>query len=156
MRRGEEPRSMNSLKRFEDPVYCLMRLVVGLLFACHGAQKMLGMFGGQGVAQGKMMLAGIIELGGLFIAIGLLTRIFAFFGSGLMAVAYFTVHAAGKTIKHPPPITPAEHFFPLLNGGEAAVLYCFIFLFIFFYGSGRFSLDALIFKRGGTPAPTVP
>jgi putative oxidoreductase len=145
---------MNSLKRFSDPAYCLMRLIVGLLFACHGAQKLLGMFGGHGVAQGKMLLGGIIELGGLLIAIGLFTRVFAFLGSGMMAWAYFTVHAAGKTIKHPPPIAPAEHFFPILNGGEAAVLYCFILLFIFFYGGGRFSLDALIWKP--KTEPTLP
>ena len=129
-----------------------MRFIVGLLFACHGAQKMLGMFGGQGVAQGKMMLGGIIELAGLLIAIGLLTRLFALFGSGMMAVAYFTVHASGQAIKHVPPTT-AEAFFPILNKGEPAVLYCWIFLFMVFYGAGRWSLDSLIFKRGAsTPA----
>ena len=80
-----------------------MRFIIGLLFACHGAQKMLGMFGGQGVAEGKMMVAGVIELGGLLLAIGLLTRLFAFLGSGLMAVAYFTAHASGQAIKHVPP-----------------------------------------------------
>jgi len=146
---------MNSLKRFADPVYCIMRLIVGLMFACHGAQKMLGMFGGQGVAQGKMMIMGIVELGGLLIAIGLFTRVFAFLASGGMAWAFFTVHFAGKTIKHPPPIAPPEHFFPILNGGEPAVLYCWIFLFIFFYGAGLWSLDALIWRRSAT-APASP
>jgi putative oxidoreductase len=143
---------MNSLNRFADPVYCIMRFMVGLLFACHGAQKMLGMFGGQGVAQGKMVIMGIVELGGLLIAIGLFTRVFAFLASGGMAWAYFTVHFAGKTIKHPPPVTPAEHFFPILNGGEPAVLFCLVFLFIFFYGSGRWSLDALIWRRSASPS----
>jgi putative oxidoreductase len=137
---------MNSLNRFTDPVYCLMRFIVGLLFACHGAQKMLGMFGGEGVAQGKMMVAGIIELGGLLLAVGLLTRLVAFLGSGVMAVAYFTAHASGQAIKHMPPST-AEAFFPILNKGEPAVVYCFLLLFMIFYGPGRWSLDALIWRK---------
>lgn len=142
---------MNSLNRFADPVYCIMRFIVGLIFACHGAQKLLSMFGGQGVAEGKMMVAGIIELGGLLLAIGLLTRLFAFLGSGLMAVAYFTVHASGQAIKHVPPST-VEAFFPILNRGESAVLYCWLLLFMVFYGPGRWSLDALIWRR---PAATI-
>ena len=77
---------------------------------------------------------------GFLIAFGLFTRIAAFIASGEMAVAYFMVHAKGG-------------FFPIINKGEAAVLYCFIFLFIFFSGGGRFSLDALIWKPA---APTVP
>ncbi|PZR76328.1 MAG: hypothetical protein DLM73_03190 [Chthoniobacterales bacterium] len=146
---------MNSLNRFADPMYCIMRFVVGLLFVCHGAQKMLGMFGGQGVAHGKMMLAGIIELGGLLIAIGLLTRLFAFLGSGLTAVAYFTAHASGQMIKHVPPST-SEWFFPMLNKGELAVIYCFIFLFMIFYGGGRWSLDAMIWRKAApTPASST-
>jgi putative oxidoreductase len=134
---------MNSLKRFADPVYCLMRLVVGLLFACHGGQKILGY---PPVAKAMQldtlgMVGGYIELiGGFLIALGLFTSIAAFLASGMMAVAYFKVHATGG-------------FFPIINRGELAVAYCFIFLFIFFYGGGRFSLDALIFKRGAaTPA----
>jgi putative oxidoreductase len=137
---------MNSLNRFADPVYCIMRFILGLLFACHGAQKLLGMFGGQGVAEGKMMVAGIIELGGLLLAIGLLTRLFAFLGSGLMAVAYFTAHASGEAIKHVPP-SAVEAFFPILNRGESAVVYCWLLLFMVFYGPGRWSLDALIWRR---------
>ena len=67
-----------------------MRIVVGLLFACHGAQKLFGMFGGKGGAEGMMLIAGIIEFGGgLLIALGLLTRPVAFIASGMMAVAYF-------------------------------------------------------------------
>lgn len=90
------------------------------------------------------MVGGYIELiCGFMIALGLLTCIAAFIASGMMAVAYFKVHAPGA-------------FFPIINHGELAVAYCFVFLFMVFYGSGRFSLDALIFKRGGTPAPTVP
>ncbi len=137
---------MNSLKRFADPAYCLMRLIVGLLFACHGGQKILGF---PPVAKAMQldtlgMIGGYIELiCGLLIAVGLLTHLAAFIASGMMAVAYFMVHAKGG-------------FFPIINHGESAVLYCFVFLFIFFYGGGRFSLDALIFKRGlaATPSPS--
>ena len=118
-----------------------MRLFVGLLFACHGGQKLLGFPpGGHGAGEGIMYIGAIIELvAGLMIAVGLLTRIAAFISSGEMAVAYFMVHAKGG-------------FYPIVNHGEAAVMYCFIFLFIFFYGSGRLSLDALIWKQGA-PAP---
>src|SRR5436189_851497 len=95
---------MNALNRFADPVYCIMRLIVGLMFACHGGQKVLGFpGGGHGGAQGLMLIGGIIELvGGLMIAFGLLTRLAAFISAGEMAVAYFMVHAAGKAIGHAP------------------------------------------------------
>src|SRR3954468_7628338 len=138
-------RIMNSLKRYADPVYCLMRLIVGLLFACHGGQKILGF---PPVAKAMQlhtpgMIGGYIELiCGLLIAVGLLTHFAAFIASGMMAVAYFMVHAKGG-------------FFPIINRGEAAVLYCFVFLYVFFYGGGRFSLDGLIWNRAAT-ATTVP
>ncbi len=146
---------MNALNRFADPVYCIMRLIVGLMFACHGGQKLLGFPGGQGGAQGFMLVGGIIELvGGFMIALGLLTRLAAFLCSGEMAVAYFTVHAAGKAIGHAP--SPAEQFFPILNKGELAVVLCWLFLFMVFYGSGRWSIDALITgkPREAAVAPT--
>ncbi|HKP02396.1 MAG TPA: DoxX family protein [Chthoniobacterales bacterium] len=134
---------MNSLKRFADPVYCLMRLVVGLLFACHGGQKILGFPPAAKAMQLDTlgMVGGYIELiCGFMIALGLLTCVAAFIASGMMAVAYFMVHAPNG-------------FFPIVNRGEAAVLYCFVFFFIFFYGSGRFSLDALLFRRGDSTVP---
>jgi putative oxidoreductase len=110
-----------------------MRIIVGLLFACHGAQKLFGMFGGKGGAEGMMLLGGIIEFGGgLLIAIGLLTRPVAFLCSGMMAVAYFMAHAKGG-------------FFPIVNKGELAVVYCFVFLYMFFRGSGPLSADSMIF-----------
>ena len=113
-----------------------MRLVVGLLLVCHGAQKLFGMFGGKGDAEGLMLLAGIIELaGGLMIALGFLTRPAAFIASGFMAVAYFMAHA---------PNSP----FPIVNKGELAVVYCFVFLYIFFRGGGALSLDGMIWKSG--------
>ena len=131
---------MNALSRFADPVYCILRLISGLLVASHGAQKVFGMFGGKVAAAPHMMFAGWVELvGGLLIALGLVTRPAAFLCSGLMAVAYFMAHAPGG-------------WHPVINKGELAVVYCFLFLFMFFYGPGRFSLDALIFNKRGTVA----
>lgn len=87
------------------------------------------------------MVGAWIELaGGFLIAFGLLTRIAAFISSGEMAVAYFMVHAK-------------MGFFPILNQGERAVFYCWVFLFIFFYGAGRWSIDAMI-KRGSKATAT--
>ena len=135
---------MNSLKRYADPVYCLMRLIVGLLFACHGGQKLLGFPPAAKAMQLDTLgtIGGYIELiCGFLIALGLFTRFAAFIACGMMAVAYFMVHAKGG-------------FFPLINRGEVAVLYCFTFLYMFFYGGGRFSLDALIWRS--TPEDTLP
>jgi len=131
---------MNSLNRFADPVYCIMRLLVGLMFACHGGQKVLGFPpGGHGAGEGLMLIGAWIELvGGFMIAFGLLTRIAAFICSGEMAVAFFMIHAKGSLI-------------PLVNHGESAVLYCWVFLFIFFYGPGLWSIDAML-KRGSNAA----
>lgn len=144
---------MNSLNRFADPVYCIMRLIIGLMFACHGGQKLLGFPGGHAGAQGLMLVGGIIELvGGLMIAFGFLTRLAAFISAGEMAVAYFMVHAAGKALGHAP--SPTEQFFPILNKGELAVALCWLFLFMIFYGGGRWSVDAFIFKSK-TDAPAT-
>ena len=118
------------LGRYSEIVYALLRVVVGLLFACHGAQKLLGMFGGQGVpSDPKILVAAVIELvGGLLIAFGLLTSYAAFLASGLMAFAYFMAHAP-------------QGFWPIVNKGELAVVYCFLFLYMAARGSGRYSLD---------------
>jgi putative oxidoreductase len=138
---------MNALNRFADPVYCIMRLIVGLMLACHGAQLVLGMFG-PGSDKPMMQVGGCIQLiGGFLVAFGLLTRLAAFILSGEMAVAYFMIHVANAA-------TPAEKFFPILNHGELAVFYCWVFFFIFFYGSGRWSIDALIGK--GKAAAVTP
>ncbi|MEP6822100.1 MAG: DoxX family protein [Chthoniobacterales bacterium] len=129
---------MNSLGKYSGYVYVLLRVIVGLMLACHGAQKLLGMFGGKGGAEGLMMVGGIIELaGGFLIAFGLLTRPAAFLTSGMMAVAYFMAHAPQGPL-------------PIINKGELAVVYCFVFLYIFFRGPGLLALDNLIFKRGAT------
>ena len=121
------------LGRYSEAVYCLMRLLVGLAFAQHGAQKMLGLLGGQKMPVGSLpWIAGLIELvGGLLIAIGLAAGWAAFIASGEMAVAYFMVHAKGG-------------FWPVVNKGELAVAYCFVFLYIATRGSGRYSLEAAI------------
>src|SRR5205823_7473464 len=141
-RSGKEPALMNSLNRFADPVYCIMRLIVGLMFACHGAQIALGRFGGMpGSDKPIMVVGGWIQLvGGILIAVGLLARVAAFIASGEMAVAYFMMHVANAP-------TFQAKLFPILNHGEMAVLYCWIFLFIFFYGPGRLSIDALLWGR---------
>ena len=118
------------LGRFTEPTYALLRIVAGLLFAVHGAQKILGIWGGQQPPMfTQVWFAGVIELvGGLMIAVGLLTSLAAFIASGEMAVAYFQAHAPGG-------------WNPVLNRGELAVLYCFLFLYIAARGGGRYSVD---------------
>ena len=124
------------LGRHAERLYALLRIVAGLLFACHGAQKLFGALGGTAMTSNPMMLAGgIIEFGGgLLIAIGLFTSWAAFLASGEMAVAYFMVHAKGG-------------FWPIINKGELAVAYCFLFLYIAARGSGPYSVDAAMRKR---------
>ena len=117
------------LGRFAPQIYALLRIVAGLLFACHGAQKLFGVLGGQ---QAELMsqrgLAGVIELvGGAMIAAGFLTSFVAVIASGEMAVAYFQAHAPRAT-------------FPIQNGGELPVLFCFLFLYIAARGSGIWSV----------------
>jgi putative oxidoreductase len=127
----------NPLERRVTEIYTLLRIVCGLLFACHGAQKLLGWFGGFGGQPGAraplgslMGFAGAVELiGGLLIAIGLLTVPAAFLASGEMAVAYFKAHAP-------------EGPWPILNHGELAVVYAFLFLYIAARGAGPWSADA--------------
>jgi len=129
------------MERFLGPyapyLYALLRIVAGLLFAMHGSQKLLGFPGGKDpVALFSLMgLGGVIEMvGGLMIAFGLLASPAAFIASGMMAVAYFMAHAPQGAL-------------PILNGGEPAVLYCFLFLYIAARGSGVWSLDALRRRR---------
>ena len=128
------------LARFTELAFALMRFMAGALFACHGAQKLFGMFGGKVMTGSTLiMAAAVIELaGGILIAIGFLTRAAAFIASGEMAFAYFKAHAP-------------QGFWPIQNKGEAAVFYCFLFLFIAAHGAGRFSVDALL--RGNQRRP---
>ena len=118
------------LGRFGPQLYALMRIVTGLLFACHGAQKLFGVLGGQQAALvSQFGLAGVIEfVGGLMIAIGLMTGTVAFIASGEMAYAYFKAHMP-------------RGGFPIQNGGELAVLYCFVFLYIASRGAGVWGVD---------------
>ena len=124
------------LGRFSELFYCLMRIVVGALFACHGAQKLFGALGGHPeLSNPKFLAAGIIEFfGGGLIAIGLQAAFAAFIASGQMAAAYFTAHAP-------------HGFWPIQNHGELAVVYCFVFLFIAARGSGALSVDAVLGKK---------
>ena len=144
---------MNSLNRFADPVYCITRFIVGLMLASHGGQLVFGLFGGMpGSNNAFTQTGGWIQLvGGLLIAFGLFTRLAAFICSGMFAVAYFKIHVAGAatTIAKLFPIASAgpQHS----NRGELAVFYCWLFLYMFFYGPGRWSIDALI-DRGKTKA----
>jgi putative oxidoreductase len=129
------------LRSHIDRIYALTRLVVGALFLCHGAQKLIGIFGGQpgaGPEFGSLLwFASSIELvGGGMIAIGFLTSWAAFLCSGQMAVAYFMVHLPKGGI-------------PILNGGELAALYSWVFLLMAARGSGPWSVDS--FLRGGSP-----
>ena len=142
---------MNPLSRYSDAVYCAMRLIVGLLFACHGGQLVLGMFGGMPVPPTLLTNVGgwIMLVGGFLIAFGLFTRVAAFICSGEMAVAYFGFHFAGAP-------TPLAKLFPIVNQGELSVIYCWVFLFIFFYGPGRWSLDALTKRRSAAVPPAAP
>lgn len=120
---------MAFLAAYREPIYALTRLVVGFLFACHGAQKLFGWFGG-GPAEMTPLLwaAGAIELvGGAMIAIGLFTAPVAFICSGQMAVAYFMAHQP-------------QALFPIQNRGELAALYCWVFLLIAATGDGIWSV----------------
>lgn len=119
-----------------------LRIMSGLLFLAHGTQKFLSFPGGERAGSGLALdnpgaFAGIIELvAGVLIALGLFTRPAAFLASGTMAVAYFLAHAPQGT-------------YPVNNGGDAAILYCFIFLFLVFAGPGAFSAEKLIGKKRG-------
>lgn len=132
---------MNSLNRFADPFYCLVRFIVGLMFACHGLDKIFGAFAGKVEALPPLMVAGgwIEIVCGFLIALGLFTRVAAFIASGEMAVAFFMIHAPRGLI-------------PYVNKGELAVVYCFIFFYIFLRGSGGWSIDALWCKKEAASA----
>jgi putative oxidoreductase len=127
--------------RYWPETLSIVRIVVGLLFLEHGSAKLLGFPAPPNPAPAMMTLLwtqGIIELvGGLLLAIGLFTRPVAFILAGDMAVAYFMAHAP-------------KNFFPLLNGGDAAILYCFIFLLFFVAGPGRWSVDRTYSPSGDT------
>ena len=123
------------LKPFESHIFEIFRILAGLMFLQHGLQKIFGLFGGSTPADPMMWAAGGIELvGGAMVAAGFFTRWAAFFCSGMMAVAYFMVHAP-------------KGIWPIENHGELAALYCWVFLFIAARGPGLWSLDAVLRRR---------
>jgi putative oxidoreductase len=129
------------MQRFENQLYALLRIIVGFLFMWHGAQKL---FNFPPLPPGIILpwhllhIAGPIEFfGGSLIMLGLFTHWAAFIAAGEMAVAYWTGHAHNAVL-------------PLVNKGELAVLYCFIYLFFSARGSGIWSLDQLLFRNKKT------
>ncbi|ANO52296.1 DoxX family protein [Woeseia oceani] len=123
---------LNSTARFHEQAYALMRIFTGFLFFWHGSQKLLGYppMSYEPPAHITWVAGGIELVGGLLVMTGLFTSPVAFLCSGLMAAAYWMAHGP-------------EPFLPILNGGELAVLYCFVFLYISTKGSGIWSIDNL-------------
>jgi putative oxidoreductase len=119
------------LQRFSPQLLSLMRIAVGLTFVEHGTQKLLNFpVPRPGLSIPLLLFTGILEtVGGALVTLGLKTRLFAFLLSGELAVGYWWLHA---------PRSP----FPMANGGEAMVLYCFVFLYLAALGAGPWSLDA--------------
>ncbi len=126
-----------AFERYRPYVLSILRIMVGLLFLEHGLSKVFGFppHGHMPVFPETEWFAGRIEVfGGTLVALGLFTRVAAFIVSGEMAFAYFISHAP-------------RSFFPLINGGEAAILFCFVFLYLVFAGAGPLSLDALLWGK---------
>lgn len=128
------------LGRYSTYIYAILRIVSGFLFMWHGWQKLIGPVPQQSVdpaapqqsLSALMAVGGTIELlGGFLIMIGLFTGVAAFLASGMMAVAYFMVHFG------------VQAFLPIVNKGELAALYCFVFLYIASRGSGVWSVESL-------------
>ena len=119
-------------ERYASTIYAIVRIVFGFLFLVHGLQKLFGMFDGTVVPLGSLLgVAAMVELvGGMLIIIGLFTRLAAFIASGEMAAAYFIAHLP-------------QAFWPVQNGGESAVLFCFAFLYLAVRGAGSLSVDGL-------------
>jgi len=129
------------LQELEPRVRSLLRIIAGFTFSLHGFQKLFGFFGGMGgsgatAAFGSLpWVAGVLEtFGGVVLLAGLFTRPVAFILCGQMAVAYFRAHSP-------------KGFWPIANGGELAVLYCFIFLYLAIADGGPVSLDRIVRKK---------
>ena len=120
-----------ALDRWSPYALAVLRIVTALLFIEHGTQKLFGFPASQmdGSLPTMLLVAALLEaVGGILVLVGLFTRPVAFILSGQMAVAYFIAHGP-------------KSFFPALNGGDAAILFCFIFLYLVFAGPGAFSVD---------------
>jgi putative oxidoreductase len=126
--------------RWTPRILSVLRIIAAFLFMAHGSQKLFSIPPGQQMRPALLSMGGIggvLEFfGGLLLLIGLFTRPIAFLLSGMMAVAYFLYHAP-------------DGFLPLLNGGEKAALYCFLFFYIFFAGGGEWSIDSWWRGRDG-------
>ena len=130
------------MARFENATLALLRVMAGLMFMQHGAQKLFGLLGGWRGEPGATApllsqagLAGVLEVFvGALIVLGLFTRPVAFILSGMMAVAYFQSHAP-------------DAFWPIVNRGELAALYCFVFFYFSARGAGPYSVDAILARR---------
>jgi len=125
---------MKWLEKYADHAYALLRIMAGFMFSFHGAQKILGVLSElQPPVGSQLWFGGMIELlGGLAIMLGVKTRAAAFLCCGEMAVAYFQFHWKFQI---------GPQFFPIINKGELAVLYCFVFLYIACRGGVKWSLD---------------
>ncbi len=122
---------MNALRRYQAETYALLRMVTGFLFLWHGMEKLFGFPEAMpsGAPAFVTWVAGPIELvGGALVMLGLFTRPAAFLASGLMAFAYWMAHGTRALL-------------PIVNEGEPAVVYCFLFLFIAAHGAGKWSVD---------------
>ena len=125
------------LGKYSSCLYTTLRIISGLMFAMHGSQKLLAWPGASASMPlaSLMGVAGVVELvGGLMIAVGFFTSWAAFIASGEMAVAYFKAHAPQGAL-------------PLLNRGELAVVYCFLFLYMASQGGGAWSLDSMMRRK---------
>ena len=131
---------MSFLGRFSPQLLSVLRIVSALIFMAHGTAKLLGFPATEIFAQPPEMftlpwIAGVLELvGGALLAAGLFTRPVAFVLSGEMAAAYWIGHAP-------------QAFYQIQNGGDAAILYCFVFLYIAAAGGGPWSLDNVLFRK---------
>jgi putative oxidoreductase len=136
---------MDLIQRRREDLLSLFRVVVGLLFVCHGLSKLFGAFGGKVVAFGvwPTWFASVIELiGGLAVMLGVGTRIAALLCSGEMAFAYFTTHQE-------------KALWPIQNGGELAAVYSWVFLMIAVFGPGSYTLAKLWQRRKRVEAMTT-
>ena len=123
--------------KWQPQFLSVLRIMAGLLFLEHGTSKYLGFPHVEKVPEALSMsgVGGMLELvGGALIALGLFTRPVAFLLAGEMAIAYFYAHAP-------------RAFFPVLNAGDAAILFCFVFLYLFFAGPGPWSIDAMMKRK---------
>lgn len=130
---------MDRLERLETPVYTALRVIAGLLFLMHGADKLFDLFKPGPEVLTQKWIGGVIELaGGALIAAGLFTRAAAFLACGTMAVAYFQFHFKFNFADN--------QWLPMINKGEPAVLFCFLFLYMTVRGAGPISLDRKLRK----------